>query len=173
MTVFKNLLIRLPLILLLGSGLSLVSNGYSQYGKPVQRSHQDGEMMLKFLHHTGQYPHHDSVLVLFDRTDRSGAGIVAGVFAMDSSHRIRVSPIPAGRYFVMIQCLGMHHDYWETTTWVRHSKHRVLKIYLDPCEEYIPGRSFTPARQPNLEKLIMATIRANGGSRQRRSFRVY
>ena len=168
---FSVLLSKAVPLFLLGSLVSCCL--YGQGGKTSRRRLADGEMQFNFLRHTGQLIHHDSVLILFDRTDRSGAGIVSGVFGMDSSHKVLVSRIPAGQYFIMVQCFGMHHDYWETTSWVRPMKCRELDIKLEPCEEFVRGHSRIPGYHPNLEKLILATIRANGGSRQRKSFPVF
>src|ERR1700727_2238796 len=49
----------------------------------------------------------DSVLVIFDRCDHTGAGIVFKVFKADLDNGITVPEVPAGKYFVTVQCLGL------------------------------------------------------------------
>ncbi|WP_188928259.1 hypothetical protein [Puia dinghuensis] len=136
--------------------------------KPRATKKPEGQMLLSFRHHTGRTIHHDSVLVIFDRKDRSGAGIIHGAYAMDSNHCILISRVPAGHYFVMVQCLGFHHDYWETTVWVRPQRCGVLRIVLEHCDEYIPGQAYIPPFKP--ASLTITSIRATGGARHRKSY---
>jgi hypothetical protein len=167
---FKTLLI-FSLVSLLA--VCLLQAQRVESGKRHRVKLSQGQIRLAFLHHTGRLIHHDSVLVIFDRSDRSGAGIIYGAFELDSNHSVLITRVPVGRYFVMVQCLGMHHDYWETTTWVHPRKCGTLKISLEACEEFRPGHAYIPVFRPNMEKLTITTMRATGGSRQRRSSPVY
>jgi hypothetical protein len=111
----------------------------------------EGQMQLKFFHHSGRFLHQDSVLILFARTDRSGSNIISEIFTMNNSHCVLIPRIPSGRYFITVQCLGKHHDYWETTTSVRPRKRRILKIKLETCDESTHSLVLMPGYRPALE----------------------
>jgi hypothetical protein len=72
----------------------------------------------------------DSVLVIFDRYDRTGAGIVFKVFKADLDNGITVPEVPAGKYFVTVQCLGLHRDRMEKKVVVKCNKNHTVNLAL-------------------------------------------
>jgi len=70
----------------------------------------------------------DSVFVIFDRFDLSGAGIVKQVFYPDLDNKIHIS-LPKGKYFVNIYCLGLYNK--ESFDRIISAKpHKKNKIFL-------------------------------------------
>jgi hypothetical protein len=78
----------------------------------------------------------DSVLVIFDKFDHTGAGIIFQVFAADNENGINISEIPAGKYYVTIQCMGLHHDRLEKTITIRKQKNEKVHIELEVSEAF-------------------------------------
>src|ERR1700748_3190069 len=64
-----------------------------------------GAVRFQFRHINAADEHKDSVLIIFDRFDRTGAGVIFQVFAADSANSITIPAVPAGKYYVTIQCL--------------------------------------------------------------------
>ena len=92
-----------------------------------------GALRLQFTNINTQ-DHKDSVLVIFDRFDHTGAGVIFQVFSADDQNGIDISAIPAGKYFVTIQCMGLHHDRLEKTITIKKQKNEKLNIALAASE---------------------------------------
>jgi hypothetical protein len=89
--------------------------------------------------------HQDSVLVIFDRYDHTGAGVVFQVYATDSEHGITIPTVPAGKYFVTIQCRGLHSDRMEMLVNVKAQKSEKVKIKLEDSEVFSKENVKIPA----------------------------
>lgn len=97
----------------------------------------------------------DSVLIIFDKYDHTGAGVVYQVFYADQDQNISIPEVPAGKYYVTIQCLGLHHDRMEKVITVRSQKSEAVKISLQDSEEYTKGKVVIPAYKPNFADLAI------------------
>lgn len=103
--------------------------------------------------HADNYSHSDSVLVILDKFDHSGAGIVRKKFYPGADHSFTITGVPEGKYYATIQCLGMHHDYVEKTIRVIKQKDNTLKIKLQDCEEFASESVVIPGEKISLAKL--------------------
>jgi hypothetical protein len=115
-----------------------------------------GEARFKFKNLVAGSEEKDSILIIFDRYDHTGAGIVYKVFAADSDHDITVPAVPAGKYFVTIQCVGLHHDRLEKIVTIKSQKSEMVRIELAPSEEYSKDKVVIPAYHPNFSDLAVA-----------------
>jgi hypothetical protein len=97
--------------------------------------------------------HSDSVLVIFDRFDHTGAGVIYRVFAADQQNGIDISAIPAGKYYVTIQCLGLHHDRLEKTITVKKQKNEKISIALSVSELFTKDNVVIPVTHTKLTDL--------------------
>jgi hypothetical protein len=97
----------------------------------------------------------DSVLVIFDRFDHTGAGVIYQVYAADQQNGIDISAIPAGKYYVTIQCLGMHHDHLEKTITVKKEKNEKVKIELAAIEVFSKDNVKIPAYRPDFSDMTI------------------
>src|SRR5690348_3623384 len=70
----------------------------------------EGKATLNFHKHNFIDRSKDSVLVIYDRYDRSGAGVVHKVFYPSNDNTVSINGIPEGKYFVTIQFLGLHRE---------------------------------------------------------------
>ena len=112
-----------------------------------------GAVRFQFNNITAADEHKDSVLIIFDRFDRTGAGIVYQVFAADAADGIDVSQIPAGKYFVTIQCLGLHHDRLERVVTIKSQKNEKIRIELTHSEEFSKDNVVIPAYRPDFSDM--------------------
>ncbi|MBS1606484.1 MAG: hypothetical protein JST42_27750, partial [Bacteroidetes bacterium] len=78
----------------------------------------------------------DSVLIIFDKYNRTGAGVVYQVFATDSTEGITIPAVPAGKYYVTIQCKGVNRDRIEKLVTIKARKHGKVRIELQAAEVF-------------------------------------
>jgi hypothetical protein len=95
----------------------------------------------------------DSVLVVFDRYDHSGAGIVKKVY-YPTRNQLIIPRVPAGRYLIGILCLGPYQQLFTETTFVNKRRNNNLVFNLKRCEQYVPG-IFVPVDVIDLNRLTI------------------
>jgi hypothetical protein len=101
----------------------------------------------------------DSVLIIFDRYDHTGPGIVYQVFAADRDHGITVPTIPPGKYYVTVQCVGLHRDRLEKVVTIRSQRSETVRINLTPSEAFSKNNVVIPAFHPDLSNLAVVRFR--------------
>jgi hypothetical protein len=89
-----------------------------------------------------QNPRVDSVLVIFDRFDHTGAGIVKSIYH-PTDNQLTISNVPEGRYYISIYCLGFYRDVFNDRTFISKRHRNNLRYKLKRSEEFIPG-TFLP-----------------------------
>jgi hypothetical protein len=97
----------------------------------------------------------DSVLVIFDRYDRTGAGIVFKVFKADLDNGINVPEVPAGKYFVTVQCLGLHRDRMEKKVVVKCNKNHTVNLALEDSQEFSKDKVVIPAYRFDITRMTV------------------
>lgn len=112
-----------------------------------------GTIRFQFNTITAAVQHKDSVLIIFDRYDRTGAGVVYQVFAADDADGFTIPQVPAGKYYVTIQCLGLHHDRLERLVTIKSQKSEKVRIQLAPSEEFSKDKVVIPAYRPDFSDL--------------------
>jgi hypothetical protein len=103
--------------------------------------------------------HKDSVLIIFDRYNHTGAGVIYQVFAADKDHCITIPAVPAGKYYVTIQCLGMHKDRVEKLVTIKAKKNEKVRISLEEVEAYSKDKVVIPAYSPNFTEMAVLKTR--------------
>jgi hypothetical protein len=99
--------------------------------------------------------HKDSVLIIFDRFDHTGAGVIYQVFAADETNGIDVTAVPAGKYYVTIQCMGLHHDRVEKVLSIKKQKNEKVHIDLEASEAFSKDNVVITATHFNLADLAI------------------
>ena len=93
----------------------------------------------------------DSVLVILDKFDRSGAGIVTKVFYPDANNRVVIEDLPAGKYYAEIYVLGLYKKHFSSIISTdKSAKKNKVKLHLDYKDVYIPGNAAIPAEDTRL-----------------------
>lgn len=97
----------------------------------------------------------DSVLIIFDRYNRTGAGVIYKVFAADKDHSITIPAVPEGKYYVTIQCLGLHRDRVEKVVSIKSKKHENVRINLEQIEIFSKDKVVIPAYRPSFDDMAV------------------
>jgi hypothetical protein len=95
----------------------------------------------------------DSILIVFDRYDHTGAGIIHQVYTADSDESLTIDAIPAGKYYVTIRCVGLHRDQVEKVITIRAHRSETMRIKLTPSEAFSKNDVVIPAFHPDLSNL--------------------
>jgi hypothetical protein len=99
--------------------------------------------------------HTDSVLVIFDRYDHTGAGVIYQLYAADNEQGIDVSNVPAGKYYVTIRFAGLHRDQIEKVITIKSQKNEKVRIALDDTEAFSKNDVVIPAYRPDFSDLTV------------------
>jgi hypothetical protein len=80
----------------------------------------------------------DSVYLIFDRYDRSGAGIVRQIF-YPVNNTIKVV-VPKGKYYVNIVCIGTYNrEYFDKIIKAKSDKENKIFVKLEASALFTPG----------------------------------
>ncbi len=120
----------------------------------TKKADKAGAIRFQF-NNSGSADHQDSVLIIFDRYNHTGAGIVYQVFATDSTHGITIPAVPAGKYYVIIQCKGLHHDRVEKLVTIKAKKHGKMHIELEASERIAKENIVIPAYRPGFSDMAI------------------
>lgn len=100
----------------------------------------------------------DSVFIIFDRYDLTGAGIVKQVF-YPSNNRVVILNVPRGKYYVDVFCMGLPGQNYSRIRTIRKRRTNALKIPVKTVEPYIPGTAVIPPSSIDFTNLIVTTKR--------------
>ena len=114
-----------------------------------------GTVQFQFNNVAPSKMHKDSVLIIFDRYNHTGAGIIYQVYTADDDHCITIPEVPAGKYYVTIQCLGMHHDRVEKLVSIKSKKNEKVRINLEDSEAFSKDKVVIPAYRPDFANLAV------------------
>lgn len=120
---------------------------------------QEGSVQFKFNNLTPADAHKDSVLIIFDRYDRTGAGVIYKVFSADNNRNVSIEGVPAGKYYVTIQGLGIHRDRTETIITVKAQKNHQQSINLEDVEEFTKDAVIIPSSKTDLASLSIVNMK--------------
>src|ERR1700761_180103 len=99
--------------------------------------------------------HQDSVLIIFDRFDHTGAGVVYAKYAADSENGITLPQVPAGKYYVTVQCIGLHRDRMEKVITIKSKKSEKVNLAVDDNEMFSKDKVVIPAFRPDFSDLAV------------------
>lgn len=108
-----------------------------------------GAVRFQFNKIVSAQDHTDSVLVIFDRYDHTGAGVIYQMYAADNQQGIDVTDVPAGKYYVTIQCVGVHRDQIEKVITIKSKKNEKVRIELDDTQAFSKDNVVIPAFRPD------------------------
>jgi hypothetical protein len=109
----------------------------------------EGSVHFKLSNFAPAAAHKDSALIIFDRFNRTGAGVVYKVFSADKDQNIIIEGVPAGKYYVTIKGLGLHRDIHETIVHVKARKDKKVTVSLQDSEEFDKSRVVIPEYRPD------------------------
>ena len=128
-------------------------------GKADKAAVKAGSVEFRFNNLAPAEAHKDSVLIIFDRCNHTGAGVIYKVFSVDENRNIIIDGVPEGKYFVTIQGLGIHRDRMETVVTVRSQKNRGMSIKMEDSEEFSKDNVIIPASRTDLASLSIVNMK--------------
>ena len=119
----------------------------------------DSVNVLIRLHPRGdKNPLVDSVLVIFDRFDRTGAGIVKRIYH-PTDNQFTIFKVPEGKYYISIHCLGFYRDSFNDLMFVSKRHSNDLRYKLKRSDEYRPG-TYLPDMEVDFTNLAITNIKS-------------
>jgi len=96
----------------------------------------------------------DSVFVIFDRHDLSGAGVIKQIF-YPVNNQIVIEKVPKGKYYIEVSSLGYDQQSFNDIATVSERRNNKVKIKFNPSEPYTPGSANIPNERINSSQLIV------------------
>jgi hypothetical protein len=123
--------------------------GFSATNKPVKDSTTVVFKLDNASHHNLNI---DSVFMIFDKYDRSGAGVVMQVFyPVDNTIKVTV---PKGKYYVNIICIGTYaHESFDKVITATSDKEKKFYLNLQEADLFTPGLAFIPEEKVDFSNL--------------------
>jgi hypothetical protein len=119
----------------------------------------DSVNVLVRLHpRNSKNPRVDSVLVIFDRYDHTGAGVVKRIY-YPTNNQFTIPHVPEGRYYISIYCLGLYRDTFNDLLFVNKRHSNNLRYKLRGAEEFVPG-TFLPAMDIDFTNLAITNMKS-------------
>ncbi len=92
----------------------------------------------------------DSVLVILDKFDRTGAGVVRKVFHPDNNNQVVIADLPSGKYYAEVYILGLYRKHFSTVIHTEKNKKNKVNLSLDYNDVYTPGNAKIPAEDTRM-----------------------
>lgn len=115
-------------------------------------------VLIRLHPRNAQNPEVDSVLVIFDRFDRTGAGTVKRIYHL-TNNQFTISKVPEGKYYISIFCLGFYRDVFNDQLFISKRHSNSLRFRLKSNDEYIPG-TFLPDMTIDFTNLAITNIKS-------------
>jgi hypothetical protein len=96
----------------------------------------------------------DSALIVLDKYDHTGAGVVVQMVKLDANNELTLTNISEGKYYAGIYTYGVKKEYVSVVITVKKNKAGVAKIKLAEAEAYVPGTAVIPAENTKLFSYI-------------------
>jgi hypothetical protein len=94
----------------------------------------------------------DSVYLIFDRWDLTGAGLVKKVYYPEKN-TIRLEKLPKGRYYIEVICLGTYPGRFNKEIMAHPRGSSRFSFKLKRQEYYTVGAAYIPPQKVNFSKL--------------------
>lgn len=104
------------------------------------------------LTNTARAPFTDSVLVIFDRYDHSGAGVIKKKF-FPVNNQIVIVKVPPARYYIEISCLSAHREQFKELIFVNNRHSNVFTYRVNKSSTFTPGLATIPVEPIDFSKL--------------------
>jgi hypothetical protein len=103
-------------------------------------------------------PQVDSVLVIFDRYDHTGAGVVKNIY-YPKDNQFTIPKVPEGRYYISIYCMGLYNDVFNDLMFINKRHSNNLRFKLGASDEFVPG-TFLPEMEIDFTNLAITNIKS-------------
>jgi hypothetical protein len=120
---------------------------------PAQKRSKDSVSLTIHLNNrANNHAQVDSVYLIFDRWDLSGAGLVKKIYRPEKNI-IKLEKIPKGRYYVEVFCLGNYPGHFNKEIMAHPKASTRITFKLKRQEYYIAGTAYIPTQKVDFSKL--------------------
>jgi len=126
---------------------------YSWAFSAIKNPLKDSTTVIIQLDNCSNQPSYiDSVYLVFDRYDRSGAGVIRQIFyPIDNVIKVVV---PKGKYYVNIVCLGIYNrEYFDRIITAKSKKESKILLRLQASALFTPGLVSIPQEKIDFANL--------------------
>lgn len=111
------------------------------------------------IHLDNALNHHapvDSVLVIFDRYNLTGAGVIKKVF-YPANNKVVIENVPEGKYYITVMSMGLFRKTFSEVSYVyEHRKNNnEFSFQLPSCDNYQSGTAYIPAEKIDPQQLVI------------------
>lgn len=98
----------------------------------------------------------DSVMVIFDRFNLTGAGTIKRVFH-PVNNEVVIENVPEGKFYITVICLGLFNDSFSEVSYVyeKRKNNNAFKFRLKPNEAFDPAAVYIPAEKIDPQNLAI------------------
>lgn len=96
----------------------------------------------------------DSVYIIFDRYDLTGAGVIKKVF-YPSQNKVVIEKVPQGKYYVDVYCIGVDRQNFTQISTIGKRRSNKVSIPFKNFETYIPGTAVIPPSSFDFSNLMV------------------
>jgi hypothetical protein len=122
------------------------------------KKQKTGYMVIRCLNHQQSTSHPDSVLVILDRYNNTGAGVVKKIFYPDQQQQITVPEIQRGKYMLIIKFYGFHHEQFTEVVHIEKRKRKSVSVRLQDLEAFSKDKVIIPEERHNSTQLFVTTM---------------
>ena len=99
----------------------LIFMGFTEVKAQKKKNTDSVRVTLRFNNHVNNNLPLDSVYVILDRWDLSGAGMVKKMY-QPKDNVIVLDKVPRGKYYIDVFCLGIYQQTFSEVSWVYNNR---------------------------------------------------
>jgi len=120
---------------------------------PAQKRSKDSVSLTIHLNNRANgHAQVDSVYLIFDRWDLTGAGLVKKIYRPEKNI-IKLEKVPKGRYYVEVFVLGTYPGHFNREIMAHPKASSKISFKLKRQEYYIVGTAYIPPQKVDFSKL--------------------
>jgi hypothetical protein len=120
---------------------------------PAQKRSKDSVSLTIHLdNRANAHAQVDSVYLIFDRWDLTGAGLVKKIYRPEKN-TIKLEKVPKGRYYVEVICLGNYPGHFNREIMAHPRASTKISFKLKRQEYYIVGNAYIPPQKVDFSNL--------------------
>src|SRR6476620_4968932 len=122
---------------------------------PAQKRNRDSVSLTIHLNNRANaHAQVDSVYLIFDRWDLTGAGLVKKIYRPEKN-TIKLEKIPKGRYYVEVFCLGTYPGHFNKEIMAHPKASSRITFKLKKQEYYIVGTAYIYTQKIDFSKITI------------------
>ena len=131
--------------------IAFIENAMAYEGRKPSKKKKEAEAInftFQLKSPSGRFGGVDSALIILDKFDLTGAGVVMKVVAVDSTHQLNLTEVPPGKYYADIYTYGLCRQYIPVVITVtgnsKKQKTNSTNITIADADSYVRGQAVIP-----------------------------